>query len=57
MLKKTKNLWDLMDFSEEQQAVYLFRTNKGLMNNYKKKKKNTAVDHSGHNTVLRIKGM
>ncbi len=27
-------LWELKDFSEEQQAVELFRTNKGLMNNY-----------------------
>jgi len=33
-----KYLWDLKDFSEEQWAVELFRTNKGLMNNYKKKK-------------------
>ncbi len=33
---KPKNLWDLKDFSEEQQAVELFRTNKGLMSNYHK---------------------
>ncbi len=31
---KPKNLWELKDFSEEQQEVELFRTNKGLMNNY-----------------------
>ncbi len=31
---KPKNLWELKYFSEEQQTVYLFRTNKGLMNNY-----------------------
>ncbi len=31
---KPKNLWELKDFSEEQQTVELFRTNKGLMNNY-----------------------
>ncbi len=31
---KPNNLWDLEDFSEEQQEVELFRTNKGLMNNY-----------------------
>ncbi len=31
---KPKNLWELKDFSEEQQVVYLFRTNRGLMNNY-----------------------
>ncbi len=33
---KPNNLWDLTDLSEEQQEVYLFRTNKGLMNNYHK---------------------
>ncbi len=32
--EKAKNLWDLKDFSEEQQTVELFRTNKGLVNNY-----------------------
>ncbi len=32
--KKTKNLCELNDFSGEQQIVELFRTNKGLMNNY-----------------------
>ncbi len=31
---KPQNLWELKDFSEEQQTVYLFRTNTGLMNNY-----------------------
>ncbi len=31
---KPNHLWDLKDFSEEQQEVELFRTNKGLMNNY-----------------------
>ncbi len=31
---KPKNLWELKDFSEEQQTVELFRTNKGLMNNF-----------------------
>ncbi len=31
---KPNNLWDLEDFSEEQQTVELFRTNKGLVNNY-----------------------
>ncbi len=31
---KPNKLWDLKNFSEEQQTVYLFRTNKGLMNNY-----------------------
>ncbi len=36
------------DFSEEQQAVELLKTNKGLMNNYHKTK--TIVDHSGNNT-------
>ncbi len=54
MLKKTKNTWDLKDVSEEQQGDLLFRTNKVLMNNYHlTKKKNTAVDHSGNNTILR----
>ncbi len=28
-----------------------------LMNNHQKTNKSTAVDHSGNNTVLRIKGM
>ncbi len=32
--KKTKKVQKLEDFSEEQQAVELLRTNKGLMNNY-----------------------
>ncbi len=36
---KTKILWDLKDFSEEQQTVYLFVTNKGLMSNYHLTKK------------------
>jgi hypothetical protein len=45
---KTKNVQELEDFSEEQQAVELFKTNKGLMNNYHKTK--TIVDHSGNNT-------
>jgi len=31
---KPNNLWELKDFSEELQTVELFRTNKGLMNNY-----------------------
>ncbi len=31
---KKNRLWDLKDISEEQQTVELFRTNKGLMNNY-----------------------
>ncbi len=31
---KPNHLWDLKDFSEEQQTVELFRTNKGLVNNY-----------------------
>ncbi len=57
--RKPKNLWDLKDFSEEQQTVELSRTNKGLVTitKKKKKKKNTAVNHSGNNTVLRIKLM
>ncbi len=33
---KAKNVQELEDFSEEQQAVELLRTNKGLMNNYHK---------------------
>ncbi len=33
---KTKNLQELKDFSEEQQAVELLKTNNGLMNNYHK---------------------
>ncbi len=33
---KPKNLQELEDFSEEQQAVELLRTNKRLMNNYHK---------------------
>ncbi len=32
--EKPKNLCELKDFSGEQQIVELFRTNKGLMNNY-----------------------
>ncbi len=39
-------MWDLKDFSEEQ-AVELFRTNKGLINNYKKT--TTTADHPGNN--------
>ncbi len=31
---KPNKLWHMKDFSEEQQAVELFRTNKGPMNNY-----------------------
>ncbi len=31
---KPKNLWELKYFSDEQQTVELFRTNKRLMNNY-----------------------
>ncbi len=31
---KSKKLWELKDFSEEQQTAEVFRTNKGLMNNY-----------------------
>ncbi len=34
MLEKPKNVQELKDFSEEQQAVELLRTNKGLVNNY-----------------------
>ncbi len=53
---KPKNMWDLKDFSEEQ-AVELFRTNKGLINNYLKKKQpqktttttTTTADHPGNN--------
>jgi len=33
---KPKNVHELEDFSEEQQAVELLRTNKGLMNKYHK---------------------
>ncbi len=33
---KPKNMQELGDLSEEQQAVKLLRTNKGLMNNYHK---------------------
>ncbi len=33
---KPENVQELGDFSEEQQAVELLRTNKGLMNNYHK---------------------
>ncbi len=33
---KLENVQELDDFSEEQQAVELLRTNKGLMNNYHK---------------------
>ncbi len=28
---KPNNLWELVDFSEEQQEVQLFRTNKGFI--------------------------
>ncbi len=31
---KPKHLWELKDFSEGQQEVELFRTNKGLMSNF-----------------------
>ncbi len=40
--EKPNNLWDLKDFSEEQQTVEQFRTNKGLMNNYHKIKKHSC---------------
>ncbi len=33
---KPKNVQELEDFSDEQQAAELLRTNKGLMNNYQK---------------------
>ncbi len=42
---KPKNMWDLKDFSEEQ-AVELFRTNKGLINNYKKNNNNNNCGSS-----------
>ncbi len=49
---KLKNLQDMEDFSEEQSSVYLFRANKGLMNNHHKKN----MDHRGNHTVLGTKG-
>ncbi len=50
--RKPNNLWDLKDFSEEQQTVELFRTNKGLVTITKQtNKKNIAVNNSGNNTV------
>ncbi len=42
---KPKNVQELWDFSEEQQAVELLRTNKGLMNSYHK-----IVDYPGNDT-------
>ncbi len=51
-----KNLWELKDFSEEQKEVELFRTN-GTHEQLSLNKTKPAVDHSGSNTVLRIKCM
>ncbi len=53
---KLKNLQELEDFSEEQQAVELLRTNKGLMNN----NHNTEISRgssSKQHRLLRFKGM
>ncbi len=40
---KPKNVQELGDFSEEQQAVELLRTNKGLMNNYHKTERQSCI--------------
>ncbi len=40
---KPKNVQELEDFSEEQQAVELLRTNKGLMNNYHKTERQSWI--------------
>ncbi len=56
MLENVKNVQELEDFSEEQQAVELLGTNKGLMNNYHKQKDNRGSSKKRH-TVLRFKGV
>ncbi len=53
---KPKNVQELEDFSEEQQAVKLLRTNKGLKNNYHKTERHRGSSRKRH-TVLRFKGM
>ncbi len=40
---KPKNVLELEDFSEEQQAVELLRTNKGLLNDYHNTEKQSWV--------------
>ncbi len=40
---KPKNVQELEDFSEEQQAVELLRTNEGLMNNYHKTERQSWI--------------
>ncbi len=40
---KPKNMQELEDFSEEQQAVKLLRTNKRLMNNYHNTEKQSWI--------------
>ncbi len=59
---KPKNLWDLKDFSEEQQAVLTVQDKQGTHEQLSLKHKKTTTkknscDHSGNNTVLRIKCM
>ncbi len=58
---KPKNLWDLKDFSEEQQAVLTVQDKQGtheqLSLKQTNKQKKNSCDHSGNNTVLRIKCM
>ncbi len=53
---KPKNVWELKDFSEEQQEVELFQDKQGTREQLSLNK-NTVVDHSENNTVLRIKRM
>ncbi len=43
MLENVKNVQELEDFSEEQQAVELLGTNKGLMNNYHKTERQSWI--------------
>jgi hypothetical protein len=53
---KSKNVQELEDFSEEQQAVELLRTKKRTDEQLSQNIK-TVADHPGNDTVLRFKGM
>ncbi len=54
---KANNLCELKDFSERQEDSLTVQDKQGTHEQLSLNKKNTSVDHSGNNTVLRIKGM
>ncbi len=52
---KPKNVQELEDFSEEQQAVELLRTNEGIMNNYHNTEKQSWIIQES-TQIIKIQG-